>query len=88
MPQVRLGLRENAPQFTLLKGDDALTDYQFNKHIIHHNFCSVCGVGSFAHGKRPGRQDRRQADEQKASHSPPHFPMQNSRKMTSSDRAA
>ena len=40
-----------AEQFKLLQGQDALTDYQFNKHIIHHNFCSVCGVGSFARGK-------------------------------------
>jgi hypothetical protein len=40
-------------QFELLQGQDDLTDYQFNKHLIHHNFCRVCGVGSFARGVRP-----------------------------------
>jgi hypothetical protein len=40
-----------AAQFTLLGGDDALTDYKFNKHAIHHLFCSTCGIKSFARGK-------------------------------------
>jgi len=39
-------------QFTLESGQDALTDYQFNKHVIHHLFCSSCGVGSFAYGSQ------------------------------------
>jgi hypothetical protein len=39
-----------ANDFTLLSGDDVLTDYLFNHHVIHHLFCSVCGIKSFARG--------------------------------------
>jgi hypothetical protein len=39
--------------FTLRSGQDALTDYQFNKHVIHHVFCKVCGMKAFAHGLKP-----------------------------------
>jgi hypothetical protein len=36
-----------APSFRLLKGKDALSDYQFGRHIIHHLFCRHCGVKPF-----------------------------------------
>ena len=39
-----------ADQFKLLSGEDVLTNYQFNKHVIHHAFCRVCGIKSFARG--------------------------------------
>jgi len=40
-----------ADHFKLQSGADALSDYQFNKHLIHHKFCSTCGIKSFALGK-------------------------------------
>ena len=46
-----------APQFNLLKGDDALSDYQFAKKNVHHLFCESCGVGSFSRGTAPNGQE-------------------------------
>ncbi len=40
-------------QFKAISGEGSLTDYQFNKHHIHHLFCSACGVGSYATGTNP-----------------------------------
>jgi hypothetical protein len=40
-------------QFKLLSGDADLTKFEFNKHMIQHQFCSVCGIQSFAIGAHP-----------------------------------
>jgi hypothetical protein len=42
-----------ASQFTLERGEEVLTDYLFNKKVIHHLFCSNCGIRSFARGQMP-----------------------------------
>jgi hypothetical protein len=40
-------------KFQLVQGEDALTEYQFNKHAIHHFFCATCGIQSFSRGAKP-----------------------------------
>jgi len=37
--------------FTLISGEDNLTEFRFNKNEIQHLFCRTCGVESFAYGK-------------------------------------
>jgi hypothetical protein len=44
-----------ASDFELKSGDDSLKDYQFNKHVIHHVFCTTCGIKSFARGEKAGQ---------------------------------
>ena len=39
-----------AASFTLLQGDEELTEYRFNTHKIKHEFCSDCGVQCFGQG--------------------------------------
>jgi hypothetical protein len=39
--------------FTLLRGEDALTEYTFNRHVIRHQFCRTCGIQPFAYGQMP-----------------------------------
>jgi hypothetical protein len=40
-------------QFRLAQGENDLTTYEFNRHMIQHKFCSTCGIQSFAIGKNP-----------------------------------
>ena len=42
-----------ATQFRLLAGEADLTKFEFNKHMIEHQFCSTCGIQSFAIGTHP-----------------------------------
>jgi hypothetical protein len=46
-----------ADQFVLQSGASDLTDYRFNKKIIHHLFCRECGIGAFSRGKAPDGRD-------------------------------
>lgn len=42
-----------ASAFTLLQGEDALSEYRFNTHRISHLFCETCGIESFGRGVGP-----------------------------------
>ena len=39
--------------FTLESGADNLSLYKFNTHKIDHQFCTTCGIESFARGVGP-----------------------------------
>lgn len=47
-----------AEAFTLLSGEDSLTEYRFNKQTIAHQFCSICGIGPFASANFEGKPTR------------------------------
>jgi len=36
-----------ASRFKITAGEEVLSLYQFNSHVAHHYFCSVCGVKAF-----------------------------------------
>jgi len=38
-------------KFALKSGEAALSQYTFNKEVIRHQFCRVCGIEPFAYGK-------------------------------------
>ena len=37
----------------LLTPEDAASTYTFNKHVIRHRFCPVCGMHPYGEGKGP-----------------------------------
>ena len=50
----RLGwVMQTVPEadFKLLGGGDRLSTYRFNTKLFAHQFCSVCGIESFARGE-------------------------------------
>ncbi len=42
----------DAGDFTLISGEDALTEYRFNTEKIEHLFCKKCGVQAFGRGNK------------------------------------
>lgn len=46
-----------ADSLSITAGEDALTDYFFNKHNIAHRFCATCGCQPFGTGKGPDGKD-------------------------------
>jgi hypothetical protein len=46
-----LMVKVHESKFTLLAGQDLLTEYQFHSHTARHYFCRICGIYPF-HRKR------------------------------------
>lgn len=46
-----------ASGFRLGQGADVLKEFLFNKRVVRHHFCSVCGIEPLAYGQTPdGKQ--------------------------------
>ncbi|MFO1210863.1 MAG: GFA family protein [Amaricoccus sp.] len=45
------GMKPDA--FRLLAGAEALADYQFGTHAVHHRFCRFCGIHTHTEGDIP-----------------------------------
>jgi hypothetical protein len=43
--------------FLTATGEEHLSEYRFNKHVIQHLFCKNCGVESFGRGTAPDGTD-------------------------------
>jgi hypothetical protein len=39
--------------FRLRTPEDAASTYTFNRHVIEHRFCPVCGIHAYGEGKDP-----------------------------------
>ncbi len=39
--------------FVLESGEGELSDYLFNRQVVRHRFCRVCGIEPFARGAKP-----------------------------------
>ena len=38
---------------TLKTPESDLSTYEFNKHVLHHQFCANCGIAPFTYGTDP-----------------------------------
>lgn len=42
-----------ATNFKITEGEENLTHYHFNKNVVDHSFCKICGTQAFGQGKGP-----------------------------------